>query len=96
MELLLDRLKDSDVVAATGGAATLTNFRVEIWQNALAGIQDFPVTGLGLGVFRKVVFLLYPIQIAPTYDIAHAHNFLDSVLDFGLPGLVALLAIYLL
>ena len=35
-------------------------------------------------------------SMAPDGDIAHAHNFfLQSALDFGLPGLIALLAIYL-
>lgn len=94
---LISRLDDAAVVTALGGAENLTDFRVEVWRHALIAIQDFPIMGLGLGAFRKVVFLLYPIWVPPTYDIAHAHNFfLQSALDFGLPGLVALVAIYLL
>jgi putative inorganic carbon (hco3(-)) transporter len=69
--------------------------RVEIWSRALSAIQDFPFTGVGLGTFRRVVHLLYPLFIiGPTRDIAHAHNiFLQVALDIGLPGLIAYLAL---
>lgn len=69
--------------------------RVEIWSRALYAIQDFPFTGTGLGTFRRVVHLLYPLfTISPDIDIAHAHNmFLQVALDVGLPGLIAYLAL---
>jgi len=69
--------------------------RPEIWSRALYAIQDFPFTGTGLGTFRRVVHLLYPLfTISPDMDIAHAHNlFLQVALDVGLPGLVAYLAV---
>lgn len=69
--------------------------RVEIWSRALYAIQDFPFTGTGLGTFRRVVHLLYPLfTIGPDVDIAHAHNmFLQVALDVGLPGLIAYLAL---
>lgn len=69
--------------------------RPEIWSRALYAIQDFPFTGTGLGTFRRVVHLLYPLfTISPDTDIAHAHNlFLQVALDLGLPGLIAYLAI---
>lgn len=68
--------------------------RPEIWSRALYAIQDFPFTGTGLGTFRRVMHLLYPLfTISPDIDIAHAHNlFLQVALDVGLPGLVAYLA----
>jgi len=71
--------------------------RQEIWTRALYGIQDFSFTGMGLGTFRAVMPLLYPMfTVAPDVDLAHAHNFfLQTALDFGVPGLVALLAMYL-
>jgi len=71
--------------------------RQEIWTRALYGIQDFSFTGMGLGAFRAVMPLLYPMfTVAPDVDLAHAHNFfLQTALDFGVPGLVAMLAIYL-
>ncbi len=69
--------------------------RPEIWSRALYAIQDFPFTGTGLGTFRRVVHLLYPLfTISPDTDIAHAHNlFLQVALDLGLPGLIAYLAV---
>lgn len=69
--------------------------RIEIWSRALYAIQDFPFTGTGLGTFRQVVHLLYPLfTVGPDVDIAHAHNiFLQVALDVGLPGLIAYLAL---
>jgi len=68
--------------------------RPEIWSRALYAIQDFSFTGTGLGTFRRVVNLLYPLfTISPDTDIAHAHNiFLQVAVDLGLPGLIAYLA----
>ncbi len=65
--------------------------RVEIWSRALYALQDFPFTGVGLGTFRRVVNLLYPLFLIPAdIDIAHAHNiFLQVGVDLGLGGLVA-------
>ena len=77
-------------------AGTITiRGRVEIWSRALYAIQDFPFTGCGLGTFRRVVQILYPLfLVGPERDIAHAHNiFLQTALDLGLPGLIAYLAI---
>jgi putative inorganic carbon (HCO3(-)) transporter len=81
----------------TIGSASTINVRFDIWRHALYGIADFPFTGLGLGAFRALVRPLYGLaSVAAYYDIAHAHNiFLQTALDLGLPGLVALLAIYL-
>ncbi len=85
-----------------GAASTLDGLsqislagRIEIWSRALYAIQDFPFTGVGLGAFRRVVNLLYPLfTIGPDVDIAHAHNiFLQVALDVGLPGLIAYLAL---
>ncbi len=69
-------------------------FRQEVWRWAITTIQDFPFTGTGLGTFRVVVRRFYPLNVSPTYDIAHAHNiFLQTALDVGLPGLIVYLAI---
>lgn len=72
--------------------------RQAIWQRALYGIEDFPLSGMGLGTFRRLVHVLYPFSAnSPQSDFGHAHNFfLQTALDFGLPGLVALIALYLL
>jgi putative inorganic carbon (HCO3(-)) transporter len=73
------------------------NGRMEFWSRAIYGIQDFAFTGMGMNTFRLVVPLLYPMfTVAPDTDIAHAHNqLLQTGLDFGIPGLVAYLALWL-
>ena len=71
--------------------------RVEIWDRALYAIRDFPFTGCGLGTFRLVARILYPLdpsRVFPDRDISHAHNiFLQTALDLGIPGLIAYLAL---
>jgi putative inorganic carbon (HCO3(-)) transporter len=64
--------------------------RVEIWSRAVYALQDFPFTGVGLGAFRRVVNVLYPLFLVPPgTDIAHSHNmFLQAGLDMGLIGLI--------
>ncbi len=71
--------------------------RTVIWSHALMGIQDFPLTGIGVGAYRKVVPVLYPTN-DPQLDteIYHAHNImLQATLDGGLPGLAAYLSIWM-
>jgi len=90
----LQRLIEEPSGMTALGSLTSLNFRYEVWRWALAAVQDFPFTGCGLGTFRQVVRLLYPVNVTPTYDIAHAHNiFLQVALDVGLPGLIAYLAL---
>ena len=82
-------IEDGNVLNALDG-------RLEIWSRAIYGIQDFPITGMGMNNFRRAVHILYPLfLLAPSTDIAHAHNhLLQTTLDLGLPGLIAYLAIW--
>jgi O-antigen ligase len=67
-----------------------------LWAAALMAINDFAFTGVGFAAFQEVALLLYPLTIPPTYYFGHAHNFwLQGAVDFGIPGLVAILAIYM-
>jgi O-antigen ligase len=93
---LLIALDDTTKVQGVYGSLSIAG-RMEIWSRALAALRDFQLTGIGLGSFRVVVHQLYPLFLIPGgYDIAHAHNFfLQTSLDFGLLGLVALLAVYM-
>jgi putative inorganic carbon (HCO3(-)) transporter len=69
--------------------------RPDIWQRALYGIKDFAFTGMGMGTFREVMPVVYPIYNLGDKDVAHAHNHLfQAALDLGIPGLVAYLAIW--
>ncbi len=75
--------------------------RLEIWQRALRGIADFPLTGIGLGTFRHALNFLYPwpqpkgeTTAVLDLDLAHAHNlFLQTALDLGLPAMLIVVAI---
>jgi putative inorganic carbon (HCO3(-)) transporter len=58
--------------------------------------QDFPFTGIGMGLFGEVADLLYPFFLAAPGSIPHAHNLLLQIaVDLGIPGLIAWLAIFL-
>jgi putative inorganic carbon (HCO3(-)) transporter len=75
----------------TGGTETFTR-REQIWNRAKLVIQDFPLTGIGMGTFSQVVDTVYPLSASPVH-IPHAHNlFLQIAVDLGLPGLAAWLA----
>ena len=78
------------------GAVSSLEGRVELWSRAIYMIQDFPFTGVGLGMFQPVVKLLYPtFIIAPDIAFDHAHNiYLQTAAEMGIPGLIAHLALY--
>jgi putative inorganic carbon (HCO3(-)) transporter len=84
--------------STTTSAVASMEGRLEIWSRALAMIRDFPVTGIGLGMFDYLLDLLYPLFfVAPETDIFHPHNlFLFQAVSSGLPGLIALLALIFL
>lgn len=72
--------------------------RLEIWSRAFLAIADYPLTGVGMNGFRRVVNTLYPLfGISEEIDLGHAHNHLLQVaLDLGLPGLVSYLALWII
>jgi putative inorganic carbon (HCO3(-)) transporter len=84
-------------ITATSAVASLEG-RLEIWTRALYMIQDFPITGVGLGMFDHIMDLLYPLfTVSPETNIFHPHNmFLSQAVSSGLPGLVGLLALIFL
>lgn len=92
----LDLISDTPGVNVVGGVVTVRIFRLMVWEAANLALGDFFFTGMGLGTFRALVHLLYPLPGIPAdYDLAHAHNFfLQTGLDFGVPGLTAFLVVY--
>ena len=68
--------------------------RIDIWSRAIFMIQDFSITGIGMGLYGDVADLLYPLFLSPPGIIPHAHNlFLQVAVDLGIPGLIFWLAI---
>jgi O-antigen ligase len=82
-------------VLATSGSVSGVAGRVEIWSRAIYMIQDFPLTGIGMGAFSNLADALYPFFLAVPGTIPHAHNlFLQVAVDLGIPGLIAWLAAF--
>lgn len=70
--------------------------RTQLWSSGIHGIQDFPVTGMGMNVFRRMMPIRYPTTFTGK-DMAHAHNhLLQAALDLGIPGLVAYGAVWMI
>ena len=86
------------IYGATGSDPGEIGFtsRMELWSRALYVIQDFPLSGMGMNTFRKVVPVLYPLFNFPdSSDVASAHNHLLQVgVDLGIPGMVAYVALW--
>jgi putative inorganic carbon (HCO3(-)) transporter len=71
--------------------------RLEVWSRAIYMIQDFPFTGVGIGLFGDVADTLYPFFLSLPGSVPHAHNlFLQIAVDMGIPGLIAWLSILLI
>lgn len=96
--LLAAGLEPLSLDLATGsGSINSLAARMELWERAIYIMEDFPLTGVGMGMFRRVVPLLYPtFRIPPTVDLGHAHNqWLAAGVDVGVPGLIAFGALWL-
>jgi len=67
--------------------------RREVWSRAIYMVQDFSITGVGMGLYMNVTDLLYPFFLFATGTIEHAHNlFLQIAVDLGIIGLIAWLS----
>lgn len=70
--------------------------RLLIWESAIAIIRDYPLTGAGINAFRApLVRARYPVEGYEVRVLPHAHNeLLQAGADLGLPGIAALLLLY--
>jgi putative inorganic carbon (HCO3(-)) transporter len=70
--------------------------RLILWQRALHGLADAPLTGMGLAAFEVVSQQPYP-QVTgyrPDPDMSHVHNIVLQVgVDLGTPGMVAFVSL---
>jgi putative inorganic carbon (HCO3(-)) transporter len=71
--------------------------RIDVWSRAIFMIQDFPYTGVGMGLYGDVADLMYPFYNYGQSIVTHAHNlFLQVAVDLGIPGVIAWLATFLI
>jgi len=90
LELVTASVGDSAVHSAEG--------RLELFSRGLYMVQDFPFTGIGPGMFPRVLPILYPLfLIGPDTEVPHVHNiYLQAGVDHGFPGMIAFLSLYVL
>jgi O-antigen ligase len=93
------RTVDFFVYAGANSWASVIGPRALLWEQAIFALREFWPVGAGLGVFYPIASVLYP-QAPPGEGAAlppaaaDAHNlYLQTALDFGLPGLLLLLLI---
>jgi O-antigen ligase len=93
----VDQAMDSIVSRAGPAFVSTFDLRMKLWMPGLHGIQDRPLTGFGMNVFRKIIQTRYPgFPALPGEEPAHVHNhLLQAALELGIPGLVAYLALWL-
>lgn len=93
------RTMDVFVYAGANSWASVIGPRMRLWEQAFFALREFWPLGMGLGVFYAIAPYLYPqvplseaVQLPPA--AADAHNlYLQTALDFGLPGLLLFLFI---
>jgi O-antigen ligase len=75
--------------------------RFNIWSSALSIVEDYPLTGVGLNMFRdRRVLEQYPVprwfpSPGATRILPHTHNeILQAATDMGIPGAAVFVVIY--
>jgi O-antigen ligase/tetratricopeptide (TPR) repeat protein len=74
-----------------GAELTAWPQRVELWQNALLSLRDYPLTGTGVGAFMQAALVNYPFHVmTPDSQPPSVPNlWLRAGADLGLLGLIA-------
>jgi tetratricopeptide (TPR) repeat protein len=91
----LTPLLDWFVYAGANSWASVIAPRLGIWGQAIDGIRDHPMWGVGLGAFGSLARVVYPLVTPDAASpIEDAHNlYLQSALDLGLAGAATFLAV---
>jgi putative inorganic carbon (HCO3(-)) transporter len=89
---------DSLIEIAGMDAALSSGMRLELLARGIYMFQDFPLTGIGLGMFPRVLPVLYPLFLMGSgAEVGSVHNlYLQAGIEHGLPGLIAFLAFLIL
>lgn len=72
------------------------NRRLEMWTQVGHIVSDYPLTGVGMNMFRDAgVRADYPVSSYENRVLPHAHNeFLQLAADLGIPGLLVFAGFY--
>lgn len=94
---LVSKVFDAQAEITIGRDETSINGRLQIWDSALAAIGDYPLTGVGMNMFRSApVRERYPVPVFADRILPHAHNELLQVgADLGVPGMMVFAALHL-
>jgi O-antigen ligase len=65
--------------------------RIDAWRMGARITGDYPLTGTGLGTFRRISPLYQPPHLKGGYFQTH-NDYLNMASDVGIPGLLLLLA----
>jgi putative inorganic carbon (hco3(-)) transporter len=85
--------RSTTAVFANGTSFQDISDRIEVWSRAIYMINDFGLTGVGMGSFGFVADAVYPFETFTTGTMEHAHNmYLQIAVDLGIPGLISWLA----
>jgi putative inorganic carbon (HCO3(-)) transporter len=87
------------VMETAGTSAVLSGeLRLELLSRGIYMLQDFPLTGVGLGMFPRVLPILYPLFLMGAGgEVGSVHNlYLQTGIEHGIPGLIAFLAFIIL
>lgn len=89
---------DSAIETAGASAVLSGELRLELLSRGIYMVQDFPLTGIGLGMFPQVLPILYPsLLMGVGGEVGSVHNlYLQMGIDHGIPGLIAYLAFLML
>ena len=94
--LVFISLQNIDQTPSNVLSADTFAFRIKVWEIAVMMLQDFPFTGVGIGMFNETAANLYPAFSGMTTNPG-AHNlFLQIGADLGLIGVIAMTAVYII
>lgn len=95
----IDQVRSDIGLFERGNAETSVGARLEVWRIAAASIARHPWMGVGVGQFARILhasdFCAGSRSVA--CNLEHAHNdVLEAAATTGLPGMLALLGIFLI
>lgn len=96
--VIVSPLRDWFIFAGANSWQSVIGPRLGIWGQALDGMRDHPIWGMGLGTFGVLARLLYPL-VAPASSsvIEDAHNlYFQTALDLGALGALLLILMLLI